>query len=150
MRAKPGDSAGIGGPKGSLVIPMSFDYHLLIGDESSLPAIARRLEELPADTRAIVVVGVLDAAERRELVGRAATLVHWVPRTQGADDTFLDAVAALRLPPGDGYAWAAGEAAAMASVRRSLLETHKLPRDRVRVSAYWKHGIPGHHENLAE
>jgi NADPH-dependent ferric siderophore reductase len=150
MRAGPGDGAGIGGPKGSLVIPTHFDYHLLIGDESSLPAIARRLEELPAVTRAIVVVGVEDAAERRELSSRAATEVHWFTRKPGASNAFVDAIAALRLPPGDGYAWAAGEAAAMPSVRRSLLETHKLPRDRVRVSAYWKHGVAGHHENLSE
>jgi NADPH-dependent ferric siderophore reductase len=150
MRAKPGDSAGIGGPKGSLVIPTNFAYHLLIGDESSLPAIARRLEELPAVTRAIVVVGVEDAAERRELSSRAATEVHWITREQGASDAFVDAIAALRLPTGDGYAWAAGEAAVMASVRRCLLETHELPRDRVRVSAYWKHGVAEHHENLGE
>ncbi len=150
MRARPGDGVGIGGPKGSLVIPTNFDYHLLIGDESSLPAIARRLEELPAGTRALVVVGVEDAAERRELSSRATTDVHWVTRKQGAADAFVDAISALCLPPGDGYAWAAGEAAVMPSVRRSLLETHKIPRDRVRVSAYWKHGVAGHHENLAE
>jgi NADPH-dependent ferric siderophore reductase len=146
MRAKPGDRAGIGGPKGSLVIPTDFDYHLLIGDESSLPAIARRLEELPAVTRAIVIIGVEDAADRRELSSRATTDVQWVTRKQGDSDAFVDAITALRLPPGEGYAWAAGEAAVMASVRRSLLETHKLPRDRVRVSAYWKHGVAGHHE----
>jgi NADPH-dependent ferric siderophore reductase len=150
MRAKPGDGAGIGGPKGSLVIPTSFDYHLLIGDESSLPAIARRLEELPAVARAIVVVGVEDAAEERELATRASAEIHWVTRGKGASDAFLDAIAALRLPPGDGYAWAAGEASVMASVRRCLFETHELPRDRVRVSAYWKHGAAGHHENLGE
>ncbi len=141
---------GVGGPRGSLVIPPDFDYHLLIGDESSLPAIARRLEELPAVTRAIVVVGVEDAAERRELSSRAAAEVHWVTRKQGASDALVAAIAALRLPPGDGYAWAAGEAATMASVRRCLLETHELARDRVRVSAYWKHGFAAHHENLGE
>src|ERR1700760_1818212 len=46
-RVAGGDAAAIGGPKGSPVVPLDFDYPLLIGDETALPAIARRLEELP-------------------------------------------------------------------------------------------------------
>src|SRR5690554_1079168 len=47
-QAKPGHPLGIAGPRGSFVVPMTFDWHLLIGDETAIPAIARRLEELPA------------------------------------------------------------------------------------------------------
>ena len=36
------------------------------GDETALPAIARRLEELPAGNRVIAIVQV-DAADRRSL-----------------------------------------------------------------------------------
>jgi NADPH-dependent ferric siderophore reductase len=46
-QAAPGQYLGIGGPRGSFVIPTQFDWHLMIGDETALPAIARRLEELP-------------------------------------------------------------------------------------------------------
>ena len=38
-----GQWVGIAGPRGSLVIPTGFDWHWLIGDETALPAIARRL-----------------------------------------------------------------------------------------------------------
>src|SRR5690606_25905092 len=41
-QASPGDYLGIAGPRGSFVIPTAFDWHLLIGDETALPAIGRR------------------------------------------------------------------------------------------------------------
>ena len=52
ISARPGQSLGVGGPRGSFIIPTDMDWHLLIGDESALPAIGRRLEELPTGTRA--------------------------------------------------------------------------------------------------
>jgi NADPH-dependent ferric siderophore reductase len=50
-QAKPGDILRVGGPRGSFIIPTTYDWHLLIGDETGLPAIGRRLAELPAGTR---------------------------------------------------------------------------------------------------
>ena len=41
-QASPGQSLYIGGPRGSMVVPDMFDSYLLIGDETALPAIARR------------------------------------------------------------------------------------------------------------
>eukprot|EP01034_Spumella_vulgaris_P031857 gene31857-39354_t len=46
-QAAPGQQVTIGGPRGSLIIPVDYEWHLLVGDETGLPAIARRLEELP-------------------------------------------------------------------------------------------------------
>ena len=45
------------------MIPTTFDWHLLIGDDTGLPAIARRLEELPAGARAVVLAEVDNAAD---------------------------------------------------------------------------------------
>ncbi|HEY9065322.1 MAG TPA: siderophore-interacting protein, partial [Burkholderiaceae bacterium] len=42
-QARPGDRATIAGPRGSFVVPLDYDWHLLIGDETALPAVARRL-----------------------------------------------------------------------------------------------------------
>src|ERR1700734_1739633 len=55
-QAKPGDTLALGGPRGSFVIPSAYDWHLLAGDETALPAISRRLAELPAGARTVVVV----------------------------------------------------------------------------------------------
>src|SRR5215475_8861973 len=56
--AKPGDTLNIGGPRGSFIIPTTYDWHLLIADETGLPAIGRRLAELPAGTRVVVLAEV--------------------------------------------------------------------------------------------
>ncbi len=143
--ARPGSRAVVAGPKGSLVIPLDYDWHLLAGDETALPAIARRLEELPASTRAIVVVQT-EAAERRPLPSAAAVELHWV-----ADAAELLATGRrLALPTGEGYAWCAGEAAAMAQLRRILVEEKGHDRHAIRASAYWKRGAVAHHEDLED
>src|SRR6516162_11123151 len=64
-RARPGDFLGVGGPRGSFIVPDDFDWYLLAGDETALPAIGRRLEELPAGTRVIAVVEVANAREQQ-------------------------------------------------------------------------------------
>jgi NADPH-dependent ferric siderophore reductase len=145
-QASAGQTATIGGPRGSFIIPTDCAWHLLAGDETALPAIHRRLEELPAGTRAIVVVQVADAADQRELRSAADLSVQWVAST----DALLEAVRALELPPGEGYAWCAGEASAMASLRQLLVEGKGLDRRAMRVAAYWKRGATAHHENLED
>lgn len=145
-RARPGDGVTVGGPRGSLIIPVDYDWHLLAGDETALPAIARRLEELPAGARVFVVALARDAADRRELPTAADAQVQWV-----ADDAaMLATVRALSLPAGEGYAWCAGEAAAMAALRRVLVEEMGVHRHAIRAAAYWKRGAIGHHEHLGD
>lgn len=137
-----GQRAIIGGPRGSMILPLAMNWHLLIGDDSALPAVTRRLEELPAGERvdAVLLVG---AADRRTLVTRADVRIHWVD----SDDALLQVLKALPLPAGAGLAWGGGEAALMARVRQVLIETG-MPRQAAKVSAYWKRGVADHHERL--
>ena len=143
-RAAAGDTLAIGGPKGSMIVPLDYDWHLLVGDETAFPAVARRLEELPAGAKAIVILQSADAADRRAFKSAADLDLTWV----ATDDELLAAVRALTLPAGDGYAWCAGEAAAMAALRRELVDVKGHPREAIRAAAYWKRGATGHHENL--
>ena len=57
-QARVGQMVGVGGPKGSFIVPTGFDWHLLVADDTGLPALARRLAELPAGSHAEVLVGV--------------------------------------------------------------------------------------------
>lgn len=143
-QAQPGQRVQIGGPRGSFIVPMDYAWHLLIGDASALPAIARRLEELPAGGRAIAIVQVADAADRRPLAAAAELALQWVDGPAAC----LAAVRALAWPPGDGYVWCAGEAATVAALRRVLTEEKGVPRHAIRAAAYWKRGAAAHHENL--
>lgn len=142
-RAAAGDRVTVGGPRGSFIIPLDYDWHLLVGDASALPAIARRLEELPAGARAIAIVQA-DAADRRSLASQAALQLTWVDTSA----QMLEAVRALPLPAGEGYAWCAGEAADMKALRQILVDERGHDRHAIRAAAYWKRGASAHHENL--
>ena len=143
-QAAPGHTLDIGGPKGSMIVPLDYDWHLLVGDETAFPAVARRLEQLPAGAHAIVILQAADAADRRVFDSAANVDLTWVE----TDAQLQAAVRALALPAGEGYAWCAGEAAAMAALRRELVDVKGHPRDAIRAAAYWKRGATGHHENL--
>ncbi|MES3022855.1 MAG: siderophore-interacting protein [Pseudomonadota bacterium] len=140
-RVLPGQSARIGGPKSSFIVPLDYDWHFLAGDETALPAIARRLEELPPTTRAIVLMQASDPADRRALHTAAELSVHWVPDAE----QFLGAARALQLPVGDGYVWCAGEASVMVKMRKFMLEEKQLRPEAMRISSYWKLGAAAHH-----
>lgn len=142
--ARVGQSAGVGGPRGSMIVPTDYDWHLLAGDASALPAIHRRLEELPATTRAIVLLQIADPADRRPLTSAAHLDLQWVE----SSDEWLEALRALKLPDGAGYAWCAGEASVMAETRQILLAEKRHPREDLKVAAYWKQGAANHHETL--
>ncbi|MDE2427443.1 MAG: siderophore-interacting protein [Burkholderiales bacterium] len=143
-QASAGDMASIGGPRGSFVIPLDYDWHLLVGDDTALPAIARRLEELPAGVKAVVVLHIADTADRRLPATRAELTVHWCDHA----DAVLTQMQSIALPDGEGYAWCAGEASMVAAARRILIDEKHHPRSAIRAAAYWKRGSNGHHENL--
>lgn len=142
-RAEAGQRAVLGGPRGSMVVPTDFDWHLLAGDASALPAIHRRLEELPAGTRVLVLVEMADASDRRVLSSQAAMELQWV----ATESEWLEALRRLDLPEGRGYVWCAGEASAMAQARGIVLDEKKHPKADARIAAYWKRGEADFHED---
>jgi NADPH-dependent ferric siderophore reductase len=142
--AQPGMHAIVGGPRGSMIIPKDYDWHLLLGDLSALPAIHRRLEELPAATAAHVIAYVADPADARAFASAAELSVSWVH----TPNELLSAVRDLALPQGDGYVWCAGEASTMTSLRDILQHEKGVAKDAMRVSAYWKQDSENCHENL--
>lgn len=143
-QAAPGQQVTIGGPRGSMIVPLDYDWHLLVGDETALPAIARRLEELPKGARVIVIAQADDPADQRTFKSAADVSVQWV----SGSAELIAAVRALTLPQGEGYAWCAGEAATTATLRRILVDDKGHSRYAIRAAAYWKQGAAGHHENL--
>lgn len=137
-----GQRVVIGGPRGSMIVPVDYQWHLLAGDATAIPAIRRRLEELPAGARALVV-GQLDEPDRLPFASAAQVDLQWV----STPAQLLEAIERLPLPPGEGFAWAAGEAASMAALRKALVAKGQ-PKEAMRVAAYWKSGASSHHENL--
>lgn len=150
LQAQPGDVLDVGGPKGSFIVPTAFDWHLLAGDATALPAIGRRLEELPPEARTFVFVEVGGPQEEIDLQSRATLHLTWLHRAPQAPSSLEPALAGFVPPAGEGYAWAACEAQLAPRLRQVLVGDLALRRDRVRVSAYWKSGAAGFHEVLAD
>ncbi|WP_458723640.1 siderophore-interacting protein [Pseudomonas brenneri] len=134
-QAKPGQHLHIAGPRGSMIVPDIFDSYLLVGDETALPAIARRLEELPAGRKVLAVIEIADEHEQQALDSAADVEVIWVVR--GRDD-LLGAVRELQVPQGSLYAWVATEAKLSRQVRRVLLDEHTLNDEFVKAVGYWR------------
>ncbi|ANJ58059.1 NADPH-dependent ferric siderophore reductase [Pseudomonas silesiensis] len=136
-QARPGQFLHIGGPRGSMIVPDMFDSYLLIGDETALPAIARRLEGLAANRRALVIVEVENGAEQQKLESPAQVNVIWVLR-EGGRNNLLTTVKELQVPSGNLYAWVATESKVSRQIRRVLLDEHGLDEPFVKAVGYWR------------
>jgi NADPH-dependent ferric siderophore reductase len=149
-QAAVGQYLGVGGPRGSLTIPKHFDWHLLIGDETALPAIARRLEELPAGTRVAALLEVADPSARIDFETTADLYVEWRYRSESdyPGGALLLALRGMYLPEGEGYVWAAGESTVMRAVRQYLCTERGIDKTRIRAASYWKRGAAAVHETL--
>ncbi|KAB0498788.1 siderophore-interacting protein [Pseudomonas vancouverensis] len=138
-QARPGQYLHIGGPRGSMIVPDIFDSYLLIGDETALPAIARRLEGLAANRRALVIIEIENGKEQQVLESPAEVSVIWVLR-EGGKDHLLSTVRQVQVPTGSLYAWVATESKVSRQIRRVLLDEHGLDDQFVKTVGYWKLG----------
>ncbi|MDU9390097.1 siderophore-interacting protein [Pseudomonas sp. zfem002] len=134
-QAEPGQRLNIAGPRGSLVVPDIFDSYLLVGDETAIPAIGRRLEELPAGRKVLALIEIEDEQERQPLPSKADVEVIWIERQR---DDLLQVLADLSLPSGDLYAWVALEKALTRKAKALLLEHKGIADDRIKAAAYWR------------
>lgn len=142
MAARPGATLGVGGPRGSFVVPTDYADHVLIGDETALPAIARRLEELPPQARAHAVVEVGTFADRIALDSPARATVTWAMRDgapRGESQALLKAAetALAGVDPTDAYVWIAAEATAAKALRARALDLGFSPKA-MKAAGYWR------------
>lgn len=147
--AKVGDKLVIGGPRGSLIIPAAFDWYLLAGDETALPAIGRRIEELPPGARIIAVIEVENAAEEQLFDTQADLVLHYVHRNgtpAGTTSLILDTIRDIEFPPGDAYAYIAGESSMSKAVRTHLTGERGFNPEWVKAAGYWLLGVADAHE----
>ena len=142
--AKPGDRFHVLGPGGAFVPEPDPDWHLYVGDDAALPAIAAALERQPAGVPAVAVVQVGSSGDEYPLPGGPGVDVRWLYRDAvdgDSDHTQLaDAVRALEFGSGRVQAFVHGEAVAVREVRRHLLRERGVGRDDLSVSGYWRRG----------
>lgn len=149
LQARPGQQLGIAGPRGSMVVPTAFDGYLLVGDETALPAIGRRLRELPAGSHAIAIVEVDSAADEQPLASAATLQLRWVHRNGGPGgqaEGLLQALAQVDAPAGDYQVWIAAESAVAKALRTAAVTRHGAAPQWTKAAAYWRRGSVAAHE----
>ncbi|MFE6745357.1 siderophore-interacting protein [Kitasatospora purpeofusca] len=146
-KAAPGDRVVVCGPAVEeaggveFQLPDRADWVLLAGDESTLPAMAAILDELPAGLPVRVFAEVEGPTEHAYLpADRPGTTITWLHRTTPGTPTLPAAVRAAELPSGTPYAWIAGEAAAVRELRRHLVGERGYHRRAVCFMGYWRLG----------
>ncbi len=143
INAKPGDCLEIGGPRGSAVITPVFDWWLLIGDETALPAIGRCIENLPRDAHSITLCAVLDACEEQSFDALSNVESFWTHRPEAlATDAepLLELARNLEFPKGDGFIWIAAEAGVARALKNYFLNLRSHSREHIKASGYWVKG----------
>lgn len=143
MAAQVGDALQIGGPRGSAVVAPIFDWYLLIGDETALPAMGRWVEEAQAGQTVLTLGLILDPAEEQVFHTAAHHQALWAhrPASQSAEaQAVMPAVKALRLPRGQGFIWIAAEASVARAIKDHFLEDRAHPRPHLKASGYWQKG----------
>jgi NADPH-dependent ferric siderophore reductase len=138
--AEPGDVLVFEGPAGGYRPDPTADWHLMLGDESALPAIAASLEAIPPGSSAVVRL-VCDGAEHEiELTCPGSLDLRWLHRHGNESDADLlpDATRELDFPHGRVHAFVHGEADEIRAIRRHLLVDRGLRREDMSCSPYWR------------
>jgi NADPH-dependent ferric siderophore reductase len=143
--AQSGDEILVRGPGGAYAPDRDVDWHLLVGDESALPAVSAALEALLPGAVASVFALVDDEAEAVKLTSAAEVDVTWLYRSAfdspaDANEALVEAVRSTAFRPGSVQAFVHGEAGFVADLRRHLITDRGVPRDRLSVSGYWRRG----------
>jgi NADPH-dependent ferric siderophore reductase len=141
LAARPGNELVVVGPRGSKRAPEDVDGFLAIVDATALPSLSRWLADIPAGTP-VTVIAALDHDESwlRGYLTPALddARVHVVGT---AVDDLAAGLAALDEIDAGTFVFAAGEARALAAVRRQLTTDRGLPPEQIAISGYWRRGV---------
>jgi NADPH-dependent ferric siderophore reductase len=140
--ARPGALLAVAGAASLAERPAG--WLLLVGDETSLPAISRLLAAAPPTTTGVAFLEVAGPEEEQPLVTPPGVELRWLHRggtAPGESTLLVDAVAALERPPGDDvFAWVGAESAAVRAIRADLRGRWGLGRAQHHAIGYWRRG----------
>ena len=127
--------------QGTMFSPVDgTDWHLLVGDESGLPAIAGILRDMPRDATGHAFIEIPDPADAQPVDAPAGVEVHWLPREHSDRPGALAirTVQAFDLPAGSVYAFLVGEQSLPTQLRRWLVTERGVPKANVTFSGFWR------------
>lgn len=137
-----GAAIGFFGPGGAYAPDPAAPRHLLVGDESALPAIAATLDALPTEAQVDVYLEVAGPADEISLRTTKHTKLSWVHRGVGPYGVPL--AAAVRRgwqPDPQTQIFVHGNADLVRDLRRFLFVDNRHERRLVSISGYWRPGF---------
>jgi NADPH-dependent ferric siderophore reductase len=147
---KPGDRIEIRGPRGRIALNPAADWHLFLGDETCIPALAALAETLPKGARAYAFIEIGKAEDEQPLPTEAALQLQWLSRNggePGPNDLLLNALAGFAFPSGKGHAIVIGETSNVRKQRHALLD-RGFDRADIYAEGYWRPGRIGGHDHM--
>lgn len=149
LEAQPGSVLDIGGPRGSAVASGVRKW-LLIGDETALPAIGRRIEEAETGTTITAIAAVAGPEEEQSFETCADLKMIWAHRAMARVTDpfpFYELLDAIPLEP-ETFVWIAAEASVARAVRTYLVERRRHPPSWLKAAGYWSLGKADAHEKI--
>ncbi len=145
----------MGGPRGSFIVPTEFDWHLLIGDDTALPAISRRAGRAARGARAWWCWREVDGPEDEiPFETRAALTLVWVHRrgvSAGLSPMLLETLKKQALPEGDYHAWVGcRDRRGEERCARTLVGERGANPKWIRASGYWRRGTAATHDAIED
>lgn len=140
---QPGERVVFSGPGGGYSPDATADWHLLAGDEASIPAIASGLEAMPEDAVGVAVIEVGGEEDIQPIQAPVGIDVRWVFRGDaeaGTSDVLVEAVRQVEWREGRVQVFAHGEREAVKKLRDVFFNGHELDRKQVSISGYWAYG----------
>jgi NADPH-dependent ferric siderophore reductase len=150
-KATPGQPMYLMGPSGAYSPDPAADWHLMVGDETALPAISVALEALPANAIGQVFIEVADPDDEIPLAAPDGVQINWILRGGRADlvgeeragdhSPLVEAVKTAHWLPGQVHAFVHGEAqAVMHNLRPYIRKEHGVDAKWASISGYWRRG----------
>ncbi|MFG2230282.1 siderophore-interacting protein [Streptomyces sp. NPDC048723] len=140
-RVQPGELVRFLGPGGAYAPDPVAGWHLLVGDESALPAIAAAMERMPAGAQVHAIVEIDGPADELKIATPDGIVPTWLHRgDRPVGEALVEAVTAMEFPSTDVHAFVHGEAGFVKDLRRHLRMERGVPRERLSISGYWRLG----------
>lgn len=142
LDARVGDTLQIAGPRGSRVIAGDIRRWLLIGDETALPAIGRRLEEATAGEHFTILATVPGPADEQLFATPASTDITWIhgDATDARRDARLMQAVREAVLSADTFVWIATEGRLAREIRAHFIDDRGHSPSWLKAAGYWVRG----------
>lgn len=148
--ARPGDRVLAVGPRGHVTLKQEIVDHLMLADETGLPAVLSMLEAMPHAARATALVEIAAPSERQPWPVRPGIDIRWLVRSNGASAGEAVSLALREMAPSPSvgrHAYIVGETAAVRSQRHYLLSCG-FEKSAISAEGYWRPGRIGGHDHI--